>query len=61
MPVSHALLAMQKVEGSNPFSRLESLRNGGGFLVTEPDHRLTRHIRVHVLGSGAQREGGGTP
>jgi hypothetical protein len=52
---------MQKVVGSNPISRLESHRNCGGFLVTEPDRRLTRHTRVNRLKSGAQRYGGGTP
>jgi hypothetical protein len=52
---------MQKVVGSNPISRSENPRNCGGFLVTEPDHRLTRRIRVNSLQSGAQRYGGGTP
>ena len=51
---------MQKVVGSNPISRLENPRICGGFLVTGPDRRLMRKIRVNRLGSGGQRSGGGT-
>jgi hypothetical protein len=49
------LLAMQKVEGSNPFSRSENPRICGGFSLRNPDHRLTRHTRVNRLQSGVQR------
>ena len=40
---------MQKVVGSNPISRLESPLRCGGFVVTEPGHRLPRQIRVKWL------------
>jgi hypothetical protein len=52
---------MQKVVGSNPISRLKTLAIAGVFLFAEADHRLTRHIPVNRLESGAQRYGGGTP